>query len=104
MCHKNVLGNVVHSRVTKAAVESLKARINSTLVFLIPKSDNEAECVVAIDASVFYGEGGYFSKMMPLDLKDLVFIGPEYRPIVEPITVLEIVRHLSLLRMCLGYI
>ena len=51
LCHKNVLGNVVHTKVSKAAVEFLKARMISTLVLLIFKSDNKAECVVAIDTS-----------------------------------------------------
>jgi hypothetical protein len=37
LCHKNVLGNVVHTKVTKAAVEFLKARMISTLVLLISK-------------------------------------------------------------------
>ena len=51
LCHKNDLGNVVHTKVTKAAVDLLKARMISTLVLLISKSDNKAECVVAIDAN-----------------------------------------------------
>jgi len=51
LCHKSVLGNVVHTKVSKADVEFLKARMIFALVFLIPKSDNEAECVVAIDTS-----------------------------------------------------
>ena len=51
MCHKDVLVNVVHTKVTKAAVEFPKARIIFALVFLIPKLDYEAECVVEIDAN-----------------------------------------------------
>ena len=51
MCHKNVLGNVVHTKVTKTAVEFCKARVIFALVFLILKSDNKTECVVAIDAN-----------------------------------------------------
>ncbi len=51
MCHKNVLGNVVYTKVTKAAVEFLKARMISPLALLISKSDNKAEGVVAIDAN-----------------------------------------------------
>ncbi len=35
--HKNVLGNVVHTKVTIAAVEILKARIIFALVLLISK-------------------------------------------------------------------
>ena len=49
LCHKNILGNVVHTKVTKAAVELLKARMISALVLLITKSDKKAECVVVID-------------------------------------------------------
>ncbi len=51
MCQTNVLGNVVHTKVTKAAVEILKARMIFALVFLIRKSDNKAERIVAIDAN-----------------------------------------------------
>ena len=52
MCHTNGLaGNIVHTKVTKAAVEFHKALMISALVILIPKSDNKAECVVAIDAN-----------------------------------------------------
>ena len=42
LCHNNVLGNVVHTKVTKTAVESLKAQMISALVFLILKSNNNA--------------------------------------------------------------
>ena len=51
LCHKNVLGNVVHTKITKVAVEFLKARMISALLLLISKSDNKAECVVAIDTN-----------------------------------------------------
>ena len=51
LCHANVLGNAVYTKVTKVAVEFRKARMISALVLLIPKSDNKAECVVAIDAN-----------------------------------------------------
>ena len=51
LCHKTVLSNVVHTKVAKVAVEFLKARIISELVSLILKSDNKAECVVAIDTN-----------------------------------------------------
>jgi hypothetical protein len=37
LCHKNVLGNVIHAKVTKAAVEFFKARMISALVLLISK-------------------------------------------------------------------
>jgi hypothetical protein len=46
-----VLGNVFHTKVTKVAVEFLKARIISALILLISKSDNKAECVAPIDAN-----------------------------------------------------
>ena len=51
LCHKNVLGNVVHTKVTTVAVKFLKARMISALVFPILKSDNKAEYVVAFDAN-----------------------------------------------------
>ena len=51
LCLTSVLGNVVHTNVTKAAVELCKARMISALVFLIIRSDNKAECVVAIVAN-----------------------------------------------------
>ena len=51
MCYKKVLGNVVHTKVTKASVEFLNARMISALVLLIFKSDNKAKFVVAIDAN-----------------------------------------------------
>ncbi len=51
LCHTNVFGNVVHTKVTKVAVEFRKARMISALVFLILKSENKAEYVVAIDAN-----------------------------------------------------
>jgi len=35
LCHTNVLGNVVHTKVTKAAVEFYKARMISALLLLI---------------------------------------------------------------------
>jgi hypothetical protein len=42
MCRKNVPGNVVNNKETKAAFEFLKARLISALVLLIPKSDQAA--------------------------------------------------------------
>ena len=47
----NLLGNVVHTNKTKATVQFYKARMISALVFPILKSDNKAECVVAIVAT-----------------------------------------------------
>ena len=43
--------NVVHTKVTKATIGFYKARMIFALVLLILKSDNKAECVVAIDAN-----------------------------------------------------
>ena len=51
MCRKNLPGNVVHIETTKAAFETLKSRIISVPVLLIPRMCHEAEFVVAIDAS-----------------------------------------------------
>ena len=51
MCNKNALGNVVHTKVTKVAVEFLKTRMIFELVFLILKSGDETECFDAIDAN-----------------------------------------------------
>ena len=51
LCHTNVIGNIVHIKVTKVAVEFYKAQMIFVLVLLILKSDNKAECVVAIIAN-----------------------------------------------------
>jgi hypothetical protein len=51
MCRKNLLGNIVHYEATKDTFETLKARMISTLVLLIPKAGHNAKCVVAADAS-----------------------------------------------------
>ena len=51
LCLTNDLGNVVHIKVTKVAVEFHKARMISALVFLILTSDDKAEYVVTIDAN-----------------------------------------------------
>ena len=51
MCLTNVLGNVVHTKVITVAVEFYKARMIFALVLQILKSDNKAECVVAIIAN-----------------------------------------------------
>ena len=48
VCHTNVLGNVVHTKVTKVAVEFYKAQMISALVLLLLNLDNKVECVVAI--------------------------------------------------------
>ena len=48
MCLTNDLGNVVHTKVVKVAVEFHKARLISALVLLILTLGNKAECVVAI--------------------------------------------------------
>jgi hypothetical protein len=51
MCRKNLPGNVVHTDATKAAFETLKARMISAPVLLIPKAGHDAEFAVATDAS-----------------------------------------------------
>ena len=52
LCHTNVLGNVIHTKVTKVVVEFYKARMISAIVFLILKSsNNKAELIVVIDAN-----------------------------------------------------
>ena len=44
-------GHVVHSDTTRAAFETLTARMISAYVLLIPKSSQDAEFIVARDAS-----------------------------------------------------
>ena len=51
LCNTNGLGNVVHTKVTKAAAEFYKARRIFVLVLMIIKSDNKTECVFAIIAN-----------------------------------------------------
>ena len=43
MCRKNLPGNVVHTKSTKAAFETLKSRMISVPVLLIPKMGHEAD-------------------------------------------------------------
>ena len=49
LCRKSLPGRVVHA--TKAAFETLKARMISAHVLQIPKSGRDAEFIVATDAS-----------------------------------------------------
>jgi hypothetical protein len=51
LCRKSLPGRVVHSDATKAAFETLKTRMISAPVLLIPKSGRDAEFIVATDAS-----------------------------------------------------
>ena len=51
MCRKHLPCNVVHNEATKVAFETLKSRMISALVLLIPKMGHEAGFVVGIDAS-----------------------------------------------------
>ncbi len=51
MCRKSLPGKVAHSDAIRAAFETLKARMISDPVLLIPKSGYDAEFVVASDAS-----------------------------------------------------
>ena len=50
LCRKSLPGRAVHSDATNVAFETLKARIISAPVLLIPISSQEAEFVVATDA------------------------------------------------------
>jgi len=51
MCRKNLHGNVVHTKATKVAFETLKARMISAPILLISKTWHDGELVVATDAS-----------------------------------------------------
>ena len=51
VCRKNLPGNVVHTESTKGAFETLKARMISAPVLLIPKTRHDDVFVVATDAS-----------------------------------------------------
>ena len=51
LCRKSLPGRVVRSDTTRAAFETLKARMISGLVLMIPKFGQDAEFIVAIDAS-----------------------------------------------------
>ena len=52
LCRKLLSGRVVHSDTTRAAFETLKARMISAPVLLIPKFGKDAEFIVATDASM----------------------------------------------------
>ena len=64
LCHRNILVNDVRAKVTKVVVSFLRSNDLCTN-FLILKSKNEAECLVAIDTTeiVVVGVG-----MTPLNL------------------------------------
>ena len=64
LCRKSLPGRVVHSNTTRAAFETLKARIISAHVLQIPKSGQEAEFVAAIDAGKVGIAGYYFKKTL----------------------------------------
>ena len=51
LCRKHLPGNVVHTETTIAAFQTLKSRVISAPVLLIPKMRHLAEFVVATDAS-----------------------------------------------------
>ena len=51
LCRKNLPGQVVHTEATISAFESLKARMIAAPVLIIPKVGQDAEFVVATDAS-----------------------------------------------------
>ena len=63
----NVLGNVVHTKVTKVAVGFRKARMISALVLLILTSDNVHNVLLQLLQTKLLLLR-YFSKIMPLDL------------------------------------
>jgi hypothetical protein len=58
MCRKRLPSNDVHSEATKAAFETLKARMIFAPVLLIPKAGHDAEFGVAADASNNIGIAG----------------------------------------------
>ncbi len=51
LCRKSLPGRVEHCDATRAAFETLKARMISALVLLIPKYGHDAEFIVATDTS-----------------------------------------------------
>jgi hypothetical protein len=51
MCRKNLHGNVLHTEATKTDFETLKSRMISAPVLLIPKRGRDSEFVVVTDAS-----------------------------------------------------
>jgi hypothetical protein len=67
MRRENLPGNVVHIEATKAAFETLKSRMISVQIFLIPKMGHEVEFVVATDAGKF-GIASVLLQETPLDL------------------------------------
>jgi hypothetical protein len=50
ICRRNLPGNVVHTEATTVAFKTLKSRMISAPVLLIPKMKQDAEFVVATDA------------------------------------------------------
>ena len=101
MCLANDLGNVVHTKVTKVAVEFHKAQMISALVLLILTSNNNAECVAAIVSNEIVVVEVFLEDDASRSLRS--FIRPEYSPIAKPATLLMIVRHVSLLRLYLEH-
>jgi hypothetical protein len=51
MCRSNLPCNIVHTKATKAVVETLKSRMIPEPVLLIPKAGYDAEFAIATDAS-----------------------------------------------------
>ncbi len=51
LCRKSSPGRVVHCDATRAAFETLKARMIFASKLLIPESSQDAEFIVATDAS-----------------------------------------------------
>ena len=67
LCHKNVFGNVVHTKVSKTAVEYLKARMNSALVFFFLNQMTRQNALLELMQTKLLLLGCFF-KRMPLDL------------------------------------
>jgi len=61
MCRTKLHDNVFQTKATKASFATLKSRMISAPVLLIPKMRHDAEFVVAIDASKI-GIAGVFSQ------------------------------------------
>jgi hypothetical protein len=73
VCRKSLPGRVVHSDTTWDAFETLKARIISAHVLLIPKSGQEAEFVGAIDVSKFGIAGVLLQKYLEGHLRPCTY-------------------------------
>ncbi len=73
LCRKSLPGRVVHFDSTRAAFETLKARMISAPVLLIPKSGRDTEFIVAIDASKVGVAGVLFQEDSECHLRPCVY-------------------------------